>query len=167
MKKLRIMLGILVVLIIRGCSEKDPSPNTTVNELTGTYIGTISSSTLADELAHGEISLSDNDQIIFHCYSNSFDSTMVLDVFEHNDNINVCSTGEAFELEYGHAMGHGHIMHGNNITGTTWEHHLEEEHSQGDKHYGHYEKKDQMFYYTFHMSEDNTDYELKFQGTKQ
>lgn len=167
MKNLRIMLGILVVLTIKGCSEKDPTPNATINELTGTYIGTISSSTLVNELAHGEISLSNNDQVIFHCYSNSFDSTMVLQVFEHHDSINVCSMGEAFEVEYGHVMGQGHMMHGNNITGTTWEHHLVEEHSQGDKHYGFYKEMDHMFYYTFHMSENNTEYELEFQGTKQ
>ena len=166
MKNLRIMLGILVVLIIKGCSEDSPRPNE-VNEVTGTYAGTLRSSTIAEESAQGEISLSADDQIIFHCYSNNFDSTMVLDVFEDHDNIYVCNTGEAFESEYGHVMGQGHMMHGNNITGTNWEHHLAEEHSQDDKHYGFYEKKDHMFYYTFHMSENNIEYELKFQGTKQ
>jgi hypothetical protein len=167
MKNLRIILGILVVLIIKGCSEDSPTPNDAINEVTGTYIGTLRSSTLSEESAQGEISLSDDDQIIFHCYSNSFDSTMVLKVFEDHDTINICTTGEAFESEYGHVMGHGHLMHGNNITGTSWEHHLADEHVDSDKHHGFYKKKDHMFYYTFHMSENNIQYKLEFQGTKQ
>ena len=69
MKNLRIILGILVVLIIKGCSEDSPTPNDAINEVTGTYIGTLRSSTLSEESAQGEISLSDDDQIIFHCYN--------------------------------------------------------------------------------------------------
>ena len=167
MKNSRIILGILVALIIKGCAEQESEPNAAINEVTGNYIGTLRSSTGVDDLAHGEISISDNNQIIFHCYNDSFDSTMVLDIYEHQDNINVCSTEEAFELEYGHIMGQGHMMHRNNTSGTLWEHHLTDEHAQGDMHYGYYEKKDQMFYYTFHMTENHTQYELNFQSVKQ
>jgi hypothetical protein len=167
MKNFRIILGIIVVLIIKGCKEEESTLNANVDEVTGNYVGTLRSSTSVNDLAQAEISISDEDQIVFHCYNDTFDSTMVLDIYEHQDNINVCSTGEAFELEYGHIMGQGHMMHGNNTSGTSWEHHLSDEHAQGDMHYGYYEKKDQMFYYTFLMTENNTQYELNFQGVKQ
>ena len=167
MKNIQIILGIIVALIIKGCTGQETVPDTVINEMAGTYLGTLRSSNGMDNPAQAELSISNDDQIIFHCYNDSFDSTMILNIYQHHDSIMACNTGEAFEMEYGHSMGYGHMMHGNNATGTSWEHHLTDEHVQGDMHYGFYGQKDHMFYYTFQMSEDNVAYELKFQGEKQ
>lgn len=166
MKKIRIIAIISLSIIIVSCGESEVNKSTGL-DIGGMYIGTITSSATLNEQANAKISISEDNQIIFHCYSSNFDSTLVLNIYEHHDTLNVCLTGREFENEYGHMMGQNHMMHGHNSSETNWEHHLSDEHKLDDRHYGYYDMHSQMFYYTFRMSENKKEYDLMFQGLKQ
>jgi hypothetical protein len=166
MEKIRIIAAISLSIIFVSCGESEINKSTGM-DIAGIYIGNITSTASLSESAHAKISISGDNQITFHCYSNSFDSTLVLDIYEHHDLLNVCLTGKDFEKEYGHMMGQNHMMHGHNSSDTNWEHHLSDEHKSDDRHYGYFDKHSQMFYYTFRMSENNKEYDLMFHGLKQ
>ena len=73
------------------------------------------------------------------------DTTFVLNHYEHNDSVMVCLNGEAFEEMYGHMMGHGGnmgngnsggMMGGMNNGSSEWMNHMNNEHEEGDEHFG-------------------------------
>jgi len=74
----------------------------------------------------------------------------------------VCYTGADFEDMYGHMLGEGHMgdnMQGNNIE---WMQHLNNDHQQGDEHFGSFNMQDHSFNFLFKTY--NGDFQ--FQGTK-
>ena len=75
-------------------------------------------------------------------------------------------TGDDFNNEYGHMNGHmmGHGMH--ETTGTDWMHHLEDEHENGDQHYGMFDLENHSFEYSFKMMHNDSVYYRNFQGIR-
>jgi len=69
----------------------------------------------------------------------------------------VCLTGDDFENMYGNMMGGGNM----NNHGNGWMQHLNNNHQEGDEHYGYFNMQHQ-FEFTFKMS--NGDFH--FLGTK-
>lgn len=168
-RNLMTLFTIISVLLLFACEKDDVLNN---NEITGTYIGTISSqisgkssTTLNSKSATADISMF-GDQIQVHCYAEDFDTTIMLDVYHDGNNIMVCLTGEDFENMYGHKLGQGHM--GGGMMGhmqnneTEWMHHLNDEHQEGDEHFGNFNMEHHTFNYTFQKS----DGDFYFQGTK-
>lgn len=160
---------IIIVILFVSCEKSDDLSN---NEITGTYIGTIStdisgksSNTTTSKPATADISMFEN-QIQVHCYGEDFDTYIILDVYHDGDDIMVCLTGDDFENMYGHMLGQGHM--GGGMMGdmqnneTEWMHHLNDEHQEGDEHFGNFDMQHHTFNYTFQMS----DGDFHFQGTK-
>lgn len=174
MKRIKILItAFLALFIINAC---DNDENADIDSLEGTYVGSItvesdlkgtsnkgisSFDATADVIKIGDM------QIQVHCYGNEFDTTFMLNHFEHNDSIMVCLTGDDFEHMYGHRYGEGHMlggMMGDRQNGETeWMHHMSDEHKEGDEHFGGFDMMNHSFVYSFKM----TDHRYHFQGTKE
>jgi hypothetical protein len=131
-----------MILSISGC---DKNEEIELGSIDGTYNGSIreeSSTNLSSKASYdfivGEITTMGN-QLEFNCYGEDIDITMMLEYFEHYENIMVCLTGNDYSYLYGHrhgagmfsGMGINHMTSGN----TDWERHLSSSHNQDDPHF--------------------------------
>lgn len=167
MKKTKILLVAILALSIMNACDNDDDAN--IDSLEGTYVGTI---TIENNLkstfeATAEVTKISNEQIQVHCFGSEFDTTFMLNYFEHNDSIMVCLTGDDFEHMYGHRYGQGHMsggMMGDIRNGETkWMHHMSDEHKEGDEHFGGFDMMNHSFDYAFKL----TNHDYHFQGIKE
>ena len=175
----KVLIGLVLSIAIfagTSCEKTDKQLN---GDIEGTYVGSFSQSTtlksesLDDNGVHdgvAEVTMMGDDQIQVHCFGNEIDTTFMLNYFEHNDIVMVCNTGYDFESTYGHMYGAGHMsggMMGDMMSGETeWMHHMNDEHQEGDEHFGGFNMHDGTFSYSFRMMDNSTPYYLKFHGTK-
>jgi hypothetical protein len=172
---------IIAIIGINACEETTDQIN---GGIEGTYVETFSPSTslitiLQDGTGEHEgragVTMMDDDQLQVHCFGNGFDTTILLDYYEHNDSIMVCLTGDDFTNEYGHMLGESHMSGGTmgNMMGdigdggTEWMHHMSDEHDEGDEHFGGFDMANGTFAYSFRMMGNATMYYLNFHGVKQ
>ena len=164
-KNWKSLLTIIIVILFVSCQKSD---DIGYNDVTGTYVGTLTSN-LANKSS--EIAVTKDatvvvnrvgNQIQVNCYAEDFDTTIMLGTYNHNDEVMVCLTGEEFENMYGHMLGQGHMNGNMQNNGTEWMQHLNNEHQEGDEHFGGFDMQHHSFNYTFRMS--NGDYH--FQGTR-
>ena len=160
-KTWNILFLISAILILFSCEKSDDLNST---DVTGTYVGTLTSS-LTNRSSNTESILpatlvvsSFGDQIQIHCIAENFDTTVILDTYNHNDNVMVCLTGQEFQNMYGHMLGHGNMQN----NGSGWTQHLNNEHQEDDEHFGSFEMQHHSFNYTFRMN----DGDFHFQGAK-
>ncbi|MDF1573339.1 MAG: hypothetical protein P1P82_17150 [Bacteroidales bacterium] len=186
MKHLEKLSGLAVALLVlfTAC-EKDETKesNPTVQ---GIYEGSISgfqtkSTAIEAESipATSEISITGENKIQVHCYSDNFDTTFMMNYYLDNDSAYVCYTGNDFEEMYGYMLGESHMMGGmmGGMMGdmmddmqdgeTQWMHHMGEEHEEGDEHFGGFDMNDHSFSYTFQMDRNDFSDDLHFHGVKQ
>ena len=86
----------------------------------------------------------------------------MLEIYNHNDSIKVCLTGNDFENMYGHTLGQGNMNGNMGNMSTDWTKHMNSEHQQGDEHFGGFNMENHSFGYTFRMH----DGEFHFLGVK-
>lgn len=92
-------------------------------------------------------------EIRFHCVSEDFDETVMLNYYRHNDQLMVCLTGDAFEQTYGHRLGSGNMNGGRMMNGNTeWTNHMNRDHHEGDEHFGGFNMQEHTFKYTFKLN---------------
>jgi hypothetical protein len=156
---------ITIVIFLFSCEKSDDLNNI---DVTGTYAGTLTSS-LTNRSSNSEsikpatvVVNSFGNQIQVHCFAEDFDTSVILDIYDHNNNVMVCLTGEEFENMYGHMLGQGHMNSNMQNNGTDWMQHLSNEHQEGDEHFGGFDMQYHSFNYTFRMH--NGDFH--FEGLK-
>lgn len=175
MKHLLKISGVAVaLLVLLTACDKNETNTPTVN---GTYEGTLSGlqskspgGLTASEPATAEITVTSENQIRVDCYSDSFDTTFMMNYYMDNDSAYVCYTGDDFEEMYGHMLGEGHnggMMDDMHNGETEWMHHMDEEHDDGDEHFGGFDMDNHSFSYTFQMNSTDSSDDLQFQGIKQ
>ncbi|MCU4158299.1 hypothetical protein J1N10_20160 [Carboxylicivirga sp. A043] len=170
MKKTNLFLGIaLVVLAFSACEkESSNSEKDSLSEIVGTYSGEFSddSGLKSGNSGTADVSMTENDQLQIHCYGDVMDTTFIMDAFENGDSVMVCDTGEAFEMQYGH-MGNGgnHMMDMHNNQ-SEWQHHMSDDHEDGDMHYGGFNMTNHTFEYKFRMMDGDSLYYIVFNGSK-
>ena len=176
-----ISAGLILAVVLMGFTSCEKSEDLlSVNGIEGEYIGSFSvSSSLKSAQAdrgdedHGtaDIIMMGDNQIQVHCYGDAIDTTFMLDYYEHNDSVMVCLTGDEFDNMYGHMLGENHMsggMMGDRSNGETeWIHHMDDEHNEGDEHFGGFDMQYGTFTYSFHMMDGTTPYYLKFHGVKE
>ena len=162
-------IKIVTALMIFTLISCEKTEDLVSNEVSGTYIGTLTSnvssksSVAKSNIAATAVIKMVGKQIEVHCFGDNFDTTIMLDIYHNGDSINVCLTGNDFENMYGHMLGQGNMMNGNmHTTGSEWMQHLNNEHHEGDEHFGGFDMMHHSFNYTFKMN--NGDFH--FQGTK-
>ena len=168
---------IAAVMLLFAACEKEESDELQDNSVEGTYTGTLTeegtksangiSGSMAEATA--EVTVVGENEIQVNCYTADFDTTFMLNYYEHHDSAYVCFTGERFEEMYGHMLGGGHMMGGGMMGDisngeTQWQHHMGDEHDENDEHFGGFNMEDHSFSYTFEMPHGN---DLMFRGTKQ
>ncbi|MBG7630415.1 MAG: hypothetical protein IZT56_08280 [Bacteroidetes bacterium] len=161
----------LFITILISCEKND---DLNISEVSGTYVGTLStdvagksisakSTSGLEDPATAEITMV-GEQIQVHCYNDNFDTTLMLDLFRNNEDLQVCLTGNDFEEMYGHMSADRGGMNGGMMGDTSqWMQHLSDEHEQGDQHFGGFDMSQNAFEYTFNV--DGNEYH--FQGLKQ
>lgn len=183
MKKMRlkmIVAGAALAIVGIGFTSCEKTDDLKVNDIEGVYTGTFSiSSSLKSapldggEGDHGtaEVSMMGENQIEIHCFGEEIDTTFMLDYYEHNDSVMVCLNGDDFENMYGHMLGEGHMgggmMGDRQIGETQWMHHMNDEHENGDEHFGGFDMQDGSFTYSFQMMDGSSPYYMKFHGVKE
>ncbi|MFO7670075.1 MAG: hypothetical protein R6W31_10490 [Bacteroidales bacterium] len=175
MKHLVKFSGIAVALLVlfTACDKEE------INEpiIEGVYIGTLTGlqtkstdGATESKTATSEITITGENEIQVHCYSENFDTAFVMNYYMANDSAYVCYTGNDFEEMYGHMLGGGHMggmmddMHDGE---TEWMHHMDDEHEEGDEHFGGFNMANHSFSYTFQMDRNDSLDDLHFQGIKQ
>ncbi len=162
-KHLKVFFSVAIVVLLVAC-EKNEDLNT--SDVSGTYVGTLTTNSTSRLNSSAAIIPATvvvkniGNKIEVHCFAEDFDATIMLDMYANEDQVMVCLTGDDFENMYGHKLGQG--MMGNNMQGTAWMQHLNNEHQEGDEHFGGFNIHDHTFNFTFRMS--NGDF--YFQGLK-
>lgn len=176
MKKIRLIIATALSVVVLAACEK--SDDVSPQEIEGTYVGTLTGFDNAksetgvntNEAAIAEIRKTGNELIEVHLYSEGMDTTFVLNHYEHNNSVLVCLDGNDFENMYGHMLGQGHMnggmMNDRQNGETEWTHHLNDEHQEGDEHFGGFDMQNHTFGYQLNMMDGNTPYYLKFQGER-
>lgn len=180
LKKSAFAAGLTLAILLMGFTSCEKSEDPLSNEIEGEYIGSFSvSSTLKSapsgklEEDHGTavVSMMGENQIEVHCFGDEIDTTFMLNYYNHNDSVMVCLTGDDFTNMYGHMLGAGHMsggMMGDISEGDSeWMHHMEDEHTTEDEHFGGFDMGDHSFTYSFKIMDGSTPYYLKFHGVKQ
>lgn len=170
------LIAALTLFVLAACNRKEDASD---KSLEGTYIGSLTKNGLKsesavvpdNESATAEVTKTGNGQVEIHCYGDDIDTTFLLNYYDNHDSVMVCLTGNDFENIYGHMMGQGHMagdMMGDIVNGETeWMHHMNDEHRDGDEHFGGFDMKNHTFGYRFKMMKEDSTYYLKFQGVKQ
>ena len=166
MNKLKIIIfSFILTFTFFACDNSDDLIS---DDITGTYIGTITSDVANKSNTNKSINTATaivrnvGDKIELHCFDENFDETVMLDTYHYNDSIMVCLTGNEFKNMYGHMMGQGSMNENMQHSGSEWMQHLNNEHEDSDEHFGGFDMQHHSFNYTFRMS--NGDFH--FQGTK-
>lgn len=167
------------VVLFAACEKEETGEELQEKSVEGIYSGTLteegtkSANGIAENMAEAtaEVTIVGENEIQVNCYTSDFDTTFMLNYYEHHDSAYVCFTGERFEEMYGHMLGGGHMMGGMmgdlNEGETEWRHHMNDEHDEDDEHFGGFNMDDHTFSYTFRMMDGDTPYNLMFQGSKQ
>ena len=164
-KSWKVLIPITAIIFLFSCEKSD---DLNFNDVTGTYTGILisdlsSKSSDAEQIKPATVVVgSFGDQIQVHCFAEDFDATVILDIYNHNNNVMVCLTGEEFTNMYGHMLGHGNMNGNMSGEGAPWMQHLTNEHQEGDEHFGSFDMQHHSFNYTFRMH--NGDFH--FQGVK-
>jgi len=176
MKRLlmRVTVVVSALVLFTACEKEE----TKISSIEGTYEGWLtgndlkSGETVVDNSveATAEVTITGENEIEVHCYSSDFDTTFMLNYYGHHDSAYVCFTGDDFEEMYGHMLGYSHNggmmndMHGDE---TEWLHHMDEEHEEGDEHFGGFDMDNYTFSYIFRMMDGDNPYSLMFHGSKE
>jgi hypothetical protein len=151
---IRILFSVAIIVSLFACEKND---DLNLGDVSGTYIGTLTGDFRSIQPATTVVS-NIGDHIEIHCFAENFDTTITLDIYNNADRMMVCLTGEEFENMYGHMLGEGNMNH----HGSDWMQHLNDEHQEGDEHFGFFDMQLLTFEFTFQMDNGN----FHFQGTR-
>lgn len=166
-------IAIAFLFLFSACEKEEPI----APDIEGVYQGTLTSLTTKSSNgssdhndATSEITITGDNEIQVHSYAEDFDTTFVINYYMDRDSAYVCYTGDDFEEMYGHMLGDGHaghMMDDMHNDETQWMHHMDEEHDEGDEHFGGFDMGNHSFSYTFRMNPDDDSDDRHFQGVKQ
>jgi len=166
MRKTKTIIAIALIAILFACNSKE---DVTATDVSGTYEGTLTTVGLTSRVSNSQAILTATvivsnvgDEIEVHCTADNFDETIMLNTYENGDETMVCYTGADFEDMYGHMLGEGPMGNGMQGNASEWMQHLNNDHQQGDEHFGEFNMLDHSFNFLFKTS--NGDFQ--FQGTK-
>lgn len=175
MKNIKLIIPVSVIILtvfLSACTKDEIQDAERIQEITGNYTGfyyNVPLSVSHDSTAQADIIETGDGEISVHCYGEVLDTTFILNYYEHNHSVMVCLTGEEFKNVYGHMPGSGHIMGGmmdDLYSETEWMHHLDDEHNEGDEHYGWFDIDHHSFDFTFNLENGNSNFQIRFHGTK-
>ena len=175
MKHNTLFAGLILSTLLLAATSCEKTDDHSISDIEGTYRGSFSINySLKSELKDGngehegiaEITMMGSEQIGVHCYGDEIDTIIVLDIYRQNDSVFVCGTEDDFQKEYGHEKGGRHMGHMGESQ-TQWMHHLEDDHDDGDDHFGNFDMRIGAFSYSFSMMDNLNTYYLNFYGIRE
>lgn len=204
MKNLRILFLFALtigVFVFSSCEKEDTLNNTAdslASEVVGTYSGTLKNSfTNQSTDATITVTMQNDSLVMMHCVAESFDSTVTIQLYQNNDSVMGCYTGQDFYNEYGHntnnydfcnnqqsGWSNSKWMNDDNYWGNNnndwgnstwagnnqwnaWTNHMNTQHNQNDRHYGGFDPTANTCNFKFSMLNSSTEYFEIFEGIKQ
>jgi len=189
MKNLRNLSFIALVIfsvLIASCRKTETNPGNTIlsSLINGTYSGELKNSQTNQSIQSTLMVTILNDSMIsMHCIASNFDTTMNMMLYQNEDSIMMCFTGQDFYNEYGHNLDNHNFcnskpsgMHSgwedehNNWWGdqnnmwNAWNNHMNTQHNHGDQHYGGFNFKNHTCNYSFKVKTANLTYYETFNG---
>ena len=166
--KYLLILSVAVTLLTISACKKDSNPSAAdyIGNITGTYEGNFLKDGIIDQdSAIAEVIKTGDSQVQIHCYNENYDTTFIMDIYYNNDSIMVCPTGSSFEGMYGHMKNNDHM---NDMMGgqNEWSHHMSDNHSDGDLHFGGFNMGLSSFGYTFRSGIGNSNNEIVYEGVR-
>jgi hypothetical protein len=165
-------MAVALLVLLTACQTKETNKPIIEGVYEGTVTGLQTESTdgtTESKTSVSEIIVTGENEIQVHCYSENFDTTFVMNYYMDNDSAYVCYTGDEFEKMYSHILGEGHMrgmMEDMHKGETEWMHHMNEEHHNGDEHFGGFDLKNHSFSYTFQMNRSDASDDLHFKGIR-
>ncbi len=139
MKTQTLILIAAITFIIASCNKNDDKPD--MDSIVGTYQGIINhSSDNSSSSATTDITKDGDYSVNVHCYSNNFDTTFVMDLYQDGNTV-YCNNG-------GYNDNSGHMENMN-------------QHCNTEEHHGSFDMDNNSFNYTFDSSNDVKDFEGK------
>jgi len=180
-------LSLIVATVFAvSCKKTETNPDTTglSNLVNGTYTGELKNSqTNLSVPATLNVAALNDSMISMHCIAGSFDTTLHLMLYENQDSIMMCFTGQDFYNEYGHNLDnhnfcnskpegwhsgwegeHDHWWGGQNNMWNAWNNHMNTQHNQGDRHYGGVNPNNNTCNYSFKVKSGSSTYSETFIG---
>ncbi len=174
MKKTINVLGFAILFMVfamASCNKNTDTPedNNIANKVTGVYDGNlIISSSNSVTFATSNISRINDYTIQVHCFGDSIDTTIFLELYPNGNQMMVCSNDTSFFNEYGHEHYQNHHMM-NSSSGNyymNWGQHLETDHQANDIHHGYFDLTQHQFKYDFEMENSSGNLSKQFAGTR-
>lgn len=182
---------ILATIFAVSCkkTEQNTDPNTDSTRLSKSVIGTYSGvlkNSQSNQTVPATLNVSAiNDSVIsMHCIADNFDTTINMMLYNNNDSIMVCFTGQDFYNMYGHNLDthnfcnskpsgwhsgweneHDNWWGNQNNMWNAWNNHMNTQHNPGDQHYGGFNPNTRSCNYSFTIATDSSTYSEIFSGT--
>jgi len=149
---LTLMVVASILLMVSSCKKTDDYTKALdrLNDITGNYEGSFSTDNfkVGGDTAYAEIRHVNGTKLEIHCYGDILDTTFIMEMYANHDSIMLCATGDDFESLYGHQQGEHHMGHmGDNEN--EWTHHITDDHTVGDPHFGGFNTENHSFKYKF------------------
>ena len=191
MSKFFIGAAIAGLFFATSCNKDNMDPGDPItpvklaNKVAGTYNGNITN-TATNQTKPATVTVTAvNDSVVsIHCVADGFEQTHTLRLYDNNDKVMVCYTGQEFEGEYGHHLDDETDFCNNQPDGwendwcmnnncwyqgddsNAWTNHMNTQHDQNDVHYGDFEPGNNACNYDFKVVDGNSTYFQSFTGTK-
>jgi hypothetical protein len=187
-----IVLGLFSVTLFSSCEEIESLNSTEdieplASEVIGSYSGTLTNS-ITNQSTPAQLTVTmENDSLVsINCTTDDFDSTIVMQLYQNNDSIMLCDTGQNFYNEYGHDLDSSDYCtddsgdwdddddnwnnDDDNWSGennwTAWTNHMNTQHDPNDIHFGGFNIKDNSCNISFSINNGGESYFELFSGTK-
>ncbi len=189
MKHLKILSIIALAIfsiMLASCKKAETNPDKTslANLTNGTYSGELKNSQTNQSIpATLNVEVLNDSMISMHCIASNFDTTMNMMLYQNEDSIMMCFTGQNFYNEYGHNLDNRNFCnskpagwhsdwedeHDNwwgdqNNMQNAWNNHMNTQHNQGDQHYGGFSSNNHTCVFSFKVKSDNLAYYKTFIG---
>lgn len=188
-KSILVLSLVVVTFITVSCkktNDQDLNKVALTSQVTGTYSGNLRNSQTNTTTPATITVRAINDSLVsLYCQSSIFDTTVTMMLYDNNDSIMMCYTGNDFYNEYGHNLDNHNfcnsqpngwtsgwennhdIWYGNsNNMSNAWNNHMNTQHKAGDQHYGAFNPNSNSCDYAFKIGGANSSYWEYFSGMK-
>jgi len=179
-------------LLFMSCEKDNKTPAGNINdtpivladEVVGNYSGLIvNSSTDQSQSAVLVVNAINDSVVTLSCIANGIDTTIMVQLYENSQQINVCFLGQDFYNQYGYNLNNNDFCTSkpegwnndwcmnNNCWGgqdqwNAWTNHQNSQHNQGDVHFGGFDLENISCNYGFQFSSPDSSWIETFTGTR-
>ncbi len=186
LKNTALIVFVLFSIMLTSCKKTGTNPDYLglAISVNGTYTGELKNSQTNQSVpATLNVTILNDSTISMHCVTSDFDTTMNMMLYQNEDSIMMCYTGQDFYNEYGRNLdnhnfcnskattwnsgwedNHDNWWGDQNNMWNAWNNHMNSQHKPGDQHYGGFDPNNQTCDYSFKVNSGNLTYYEIFNG---